>query len=61
LSLIFLWDETTAVAEAGHSGFGTVLIHRALPSAEVEHEVRPTGVHCRIELPVSGVTRIPRP
>jgi two-component system CheB/CheR fusion protein len=53
-SLVFVWDETALAGQTGRAGFGTILIHRALPSAKVDHEVRPTGVHCRIEVQLAG-------
>ncbi len=54
LTLSFSWQETAVAPGASAAGFGTAMIHRALPSATIEHERRPTGVSCRIELPLAG-------
>jgi two-component system CheB/CheR fusion protein len=36
-------------------GFGTSLIERGLPDAQIERSFEPEGLICRIELPTSGV------
>jgi PAS domain S-box-containing protein len=47
-------------SEAGHSGYGRELIERALPyqlNARTQYEIGPDGVHCTIDVPISGVFR----
>jgi two-component sensor histidine kinase len=47
------WQEQGAPPAAGAAagtGFGSLLIARALADAEVEHRIGPGGAHCRVQL-----------
>jgi len=52
--LHFEWREVDgpAVAPPPRVGLGTVLIKTGLPSATVEHVLKPHGLECRITLPI---------
>jgi len=53
--LDFQWQEYhhQAIGPFDRQGYGTVLIRDGLPQAKVVHEISPSGVNCRIELPLS--------
>jgi two-component sensor histidine kinase len=53
----FVWDESGMrdLAQAERIGFGTEVLGRTLPyelDARTEIDYRPTGIHCRIEVPL---------
>ena len=55
--LKFEWREHDGphVAPPVREGLGSALIQRGLPTAKVEHDFRPDGLRCRIELPLQTV------
>ena len=42
------------VAPPIREGLGSALIKRGLPTATVEHDLKPEGLQCRIELPLTA-------
>jgi PAS domain S-box-containing protein len=52
--LEFTWRENSAESkiESSRTGFGTLLIARALPHADVRHEIGPNGACCSVKLPL---------
>ena len=53
--LFFEWREIDgpAIAPEMREGLGSALIKSGLPTATVVHDLTPTGLHCRITLPLS--------
>ena len=51
----FTWQEANgpAVAPPVREGLGSALIRSGLPGAHVAHEFEPTGLQCKIRLPVA--------
>ena len=54
--LTFNWQELDGphVAPPIREGLGSALIKRGLPTATVEHDLKPEGLQCRIELPLTA-------
>ena len=52
--LFFEWREIDgpAIAPEIREGLGSALIKSGLPNATVAHDLTPTGLHCRISLPL---------
>ena len=52
--LFFEWPEIDgpAIAPEMREGLGSALIKSGLPTATVAHDLTPTGLHCRITLPL---------
>ena len=52
--LFFEWREIDgpAIAPEMREGLGSALIKSGLPTATVAHDLTPTGLHCRITLPL---------
>ena len=54
--LTYNWHEMDGphVAPPIREGLGSALIKRGLPTATVEHDLKPEGLQCRIELPLTA-------